>query len=581
MTRTVPVAQYLFRRLHELNCKSIHGVPGDFFLRALDHVRPAGLNWIGNANELCAGYAADGYARAGHHVAARRSGTGPKVGALFTTYGVGELSAINAVAGSYAESISVVHLIGTPSRKAWRTASAARPLHHTLGDGRMGVYAEMAKQITCAQTKFHEHDRVAEAVQAYDETLRECVLRSKPVYVSVPVDMMEVRVSAELLERPLQISAPSNKHDTEDQLVQSIAERIRKARQPLLVVDGLSYPYDFLTEVNALANMIPTACFGSAMGAVDGSARYWMGTLSGPTEYSSSTDLVLLAGPMLSDTNTAAWTAIPPTESRILFNLDSVEMEGQVHPVQGKVVLQKLVRELSSNAPKPILMSEKKTTTAQYTSASNAADRITQDVFWSTMSSYLKPNDTILLANGTPLIGGRDMTFPSPTQVVASSIWCSIGQMLPAAQGISLAKRDSGLPGRTILFEGDGSFQVTCQALSDIIRYRLDVTIFIVNNGGYTYERWLNGMEAEYNDVPSWRYAKAASFFRAEDHQDDYPVLEKTVRTMGDLQDLLAQDGIHAGKGLKLVDVVMDAEDVPGRAKAGLRKASEALRAQP
>jgi TPP-dependent 2-oxoacid decarboxylase len=26
----------------------------------LDHIRPSGSKWIGNANELCAGYAADG-----------------------------------------------------------------------------------------------------------------------------------------------------------------------------------------------------------------------------------------------------------------------------------------------------------------------------------------------------------------------------------------------------------------------------------------------------------------------------------------------------------------------------------------
>ncbi|KAK5690004.1 hypothetical protein LTR97_012488 [Elasticomyces elasticus] len=570
MAKSIPVAKYLYQRLRELNCHSVHGVPGDFFLRALDHIRPAGLKWIGNANELCAGYAADGYARAGHSIAARQSGSGPKVGALFTTYGVGELSAINAVAGSYAESIPVVHLVGTPSQKAWQTSSAARPIHHTLGDGRMDVYAEMAKQITCAQTKFHNYDRIEDAVRAYDETLQECVLRSKPVYVSIPVDMMEAPVPSELLAKPLQLIAKGETSSVEDDLARKIAERIRTARAPLLVVDGLSYPYDLLAEVNALADMIPTACFGSAMGAVESDAKYWLGTVSGPTEYSESADVVLIAGPMLSDTNTAAWTAIPPTEDRVLFNLASVEMAGTVHQVLGKKVLQRLLLELSSNPLTPVRLPAR-----QLSKNPSVHTQITQDVFWSTMSALLKPDDTVLLANGTPLIGGRDMEFPLRTQVVASSIWCSIGQMLPAAQGISLAKRDLGLPGRTILFEGDGSFQVTCQAISDIIRCKLDVTIFIVNNAGYTYERWLNGMEADYNDVPGWRYIELAKMFGAP---SDYPVLTVTVRTMTKLRDLLAHENIHDGKGLKIVDVVMDAEDVPEKAKAGLRRAGEALR---
>lgn len=105
MPRTIPLAQFFFSRLRQLGCHSVHGVPGDFFLRALDHLPASKVRWIGNANELCAGYAADGYARAA--ATARRahaSGVSiPRAGALFTTYGVGELSAINAVAGSYAK----------------------------------------------------------------------------------------------------------------------------------------------------------------------------------------------------------------------------------------------------------------------------------------------------------------------------------------------------------------------------------------------------------------------------------------------------------------------------------------------
>ena len=46
MSKTIPLAQYIFRRLHELNCKSIHGVPGDFFLRALDHTSTSPRTYV-------------------------------------------------------------------------------------------------------------------------------------------------------------------------------------------------------------------------------------------------------------------------------------------------------------------------------------------------------------------------------------------------------------------------------------------------------------------------------------------------------------------------------------------------------
>ena len=96
MIKTVSVSQYLFTRLRQLGVTSVHGVPGDYFLKSLDYLKPAGLQWIGNCNELNAAYAADGYAKV------------KGLSALMTTFGVGELSALNGVAGSYAEYAPVV-----------------------------------------------------------------------------------------------------------------------------------------------------------------------------------------------------------------------------------------------------------------------------------------------------------------------------------------------------------------------------------------------------------------------------------------------------------------------------------------
>lgn len=84
----VDVATYLFTRLKQIGIDSIHGLPGDFNLVALDYLDSCGLKWVGNCNELNAGYAADGYARI------------KGISAVITTFGVGELSLPNAIAGS-------------------------------------------------------------------------------------------------------------------------------------------------------------------------------------------------------------------------------------------------------------------------------------------------------------------------------------------------------------------------------------------------------------------------------------------------------------------------------------------------
>ena len=58
LSKPVTVAEYLFKRLHQIGIRSIHGLPGDFNLVALDYVPKAGLQWVGSVNELNAGMSA-------------------------------------------------------------------------------------------------------------------------------------------------------------------------------------------------------------------------------------------------------------------------------------------------------------------------------------------------------------------------------------------------------------------------------------------------------------------------------------------------------------------------------------------
>ena len=51
----VDVAEYLFRRLRQIGVRSVHGVPGDYNLVALDYLTKCDLNWVGSVNELNAG----------------------------------------------------------------------------------------------------------------------------------------------------------------------------------------------------------------------------------------------------------------------------------------------------------------------------------------------------------------------------------------------------------------------------------------------------------------------------------------------------------------------------------------------
>ena len=142
------VSDYLLQRLNEIGINHLFGVPGDFNLAFLDRViaHPR-LAWVGCANELNAAYAADGYARS------------QGAAALLTTFGVGELSAINGTAGSYAEYLPVIHIVGAPSQQAQRRGDL---IHHSLGDGDFSHFLRMQREVTVAQAALTADNACAE-----------------------------------------------------------------------------------------------------------------------------------------------------------------------------------------------------------------------------------------------------------------------------------------------------------------------------------------------------------------------------------------------------------------------------------
>src|ERR1700733_10850666 len=100
MNTEYTVGQYLVERLYQLGLEHLFSIAGDYSIQWVNsYVEPSNKSKvIEEVNELNAGYAADGYARL------------KGIGALCTTFGVGELSAINALAGSFAEHVPVVHI---------------------------------------------------------------------------------------------------------------------------------------------------------------------------------------------------------------------------------------------------------------------------------------------------------------------------------------------------------------------------------------------------------------------------------------------------------------------------------------
>src|ERR1700751_6159256 len=172
------VIQYVLRRLNEIGVDDVFGVAGDYSFPVNDAiVEDPAVKWVGCCNELNAGYAADGYARI--------SG----VGAVCTTYGVGELAAMSAIAGSYAEHLAVFHLVGTPNTATQEGRALA---HHTLGNAKFDLFHKMAEPIVCASAALTPQNAAAET----ERLIAAALYHRRPVYLAIPSDVANTPVLA-------------------------------------------------------------------------------------------------------------------------------------------------------------------------------------------------------------------------------------------------------------------------------------------------------------------------------------------------------------------------------------------------
>jgi len=187
------------------------------------------------------------------------------------------------------------------------------------------------------------------------------------------------------------------------------------------------------------------------------------------------------------------------------------------------------------------------------------SDTITQAWIWPRVGEFLKENDIVITETGTANFGIWETKFPKGVTAVSQVLWGSIGYSVGATQGAALAARDAGEDRRTILFVGDGSFQLTVQEVSTMIRLGLKPIIFLINNGGFTIERFIHGMEASYNDIQPWAHTSILQTFGAK--EGTYKNYQ--VKTKKEIHDLFMDEEFNSAKVLQFVEMFIPKEDAP------------------
>jgi len=557
--QNISIGNYLLARLEQLGVRSMFGVPGDFNLEFLDLVEDhPKIDWVGNCNELNAAYAADGYARVKEN----------SIGAVTTTFGVGELSAINGIAGAFSEMVPVLHIVGYPST----VQQKMRPLlHHTLGDGRYDAYQRAAAPFVIHEANLSKKETAAAEI---DVALTQCITKARPVYIALPMDLVQEEISSDRLSIPLSSALPPNDPDKEQFVLDLIEERVASAGGDVVIlVDACVIRHHCRNEVLDLLKKTGFPVYGTPMGKTaipEDYERYggiYIGALSHPSikENVENAKLILSIGLLSTDFNTGNFSYAIPTIRHIELHSDHCKVQhARFDNVAMKHLLPKLTDRLqnfhaiASKTQVPALINEIPKEDSQV---------ITHAWFWPRVGQFFKPKDVIVTETGTSNFGIIDVALPGGVVLVSQILWGSIGWSVGSALGAALAAHEKGSD-RVVLFVGEGSLQLSVQELSPMIRKGLTPIVFVINNSGYTIERCIHGLHRHYNDVANWNWT---ALLDTMNDGAKHKTVSYTVRTKGDLENLLVDTAFAKAEYMQLVEVIMGKLDAP-RALLGQAK---------
>jgi indolepyruvate decarboxylase len=481
------VIQYVLKRLHDIGVRDIFGVPGDYAFPVNDTIcLDENIRWVGCCNELNAAYAADGYARING------------VGALCTTYGVGELSALAGVAGSYAEHLPIFHLVGMPNRA---TQSSRRAMHHTLGNGEYDLFHRMTEPVVCASAIITPENAAYET----ERLISAALYHRRPVYMAFPADAADFP----MVTTAEPASPPKSEPNSLEAAASAIVAALKSAKSACMLPGILVARTGLKTQLETLvdASGLPFATMFMGKSILDEQHPAYIGMYDGTLmteevrQFVEGCDLVLAIGTIFSDFNSGAFTSNLDPAKVITISHHQVKANGKTFlNVEMEDILttmtQRLDKRPTSSRPQPAPMK-------MPTADENAP--ITAACLYPRWEAFLRPDDILVAETGTASMGLGFARMPAGATFHNQTLWGSIGWATPASFGAAVAAQAR----RVVLVTGDGSHQLTAQEISQFGRMDLKPIVFVLNNSGYLIERLLcKDPEIAYNDIAAWRYAE-------------------------------------------------------------------------
>lgn len=527
----VTVADYLVKKLKFLGIKNVFGLPGDYNFNILDAIiKDDEITWTNSTNELNASYSSDGYARINGY------------GAVVTTYGVGELSAINGIAGSMAENVPVIHIAGVP-----KTSFIEKNIivHHNFSNPNYYLFENAYKNVveTTAYLNFEN------AKKEIDRVINVFVNEKKPVYIAIPVDVCEFLIDDDGFDK---IEYKKSDEKTLNETVSEIISLIEKAINPIIFFDYLCKRYKLQNEIKEFINKtnMKFGTFLMGKGIIDETNPNFTGVNGGNLssfiqDEIKKSDLIITMGHINADLNTGGFSALEK-KADIEINKDETIIKGKIYK---NVLIQDVILKLNEKITKTF----EKNNFKQIKKKINEKGKIKVDDILPLIETVLDEDDIFTMETGLMGLSGSFLNLKKNVEYLSQTLWGSIGWATPALFGAMMADNKKC----HIMFTGEGAHQLTIQEMANFFEYNLKPVIFVLNNNGYTVERVLSkDPDDKFNNITNWNYPKLIEGFS---NNKDYFI--KTVSTLEDFIETIDEIKKLKGKKLCYIEIMTDKKD--------------------
>ena len=226
-------------------------------------------------------------------------------------------------------------------------------------------------------------------------------------------------------------------------------------------------------------------------------------------------DLIVAAGAVFNDYTTVGWSAQPARGRLISAEPRKVQLpDAEYHGVALAEFLSDLAKKVQANAATLTQYHRLHRTTSAPVAAADVDAHDPAEPGRAVAADRARPRleDHAAGGNRYSWLNGMYTRLPGGARFEIEMQYGSIGWSVPA----TLRLRDGpGADRRLVSVIGDGSFQLTAQEVSNMIRHGQEILIFLVNNRGYVIESAIH--DGPYNYYKNWDYAGLIDVFNAGD----------------------------------------------------------------